>query len=186
MAQKDILAQEDLEITAVTAGAAVGGLPFLFLATFAGVFIDRINKQKLLIITQIFEAIFATILGFLVISNQINLTLVILLAFASGVVGSFDLPARFAFIVEMIGKRDLASAVSLNAGIFNAARFIGPTIAGIIIATLGTGWAFIFNGVSFLPGIWAVAVIKPVLAQKPQINVHPFQSLKDGLNFILG
>ena len=245
MAQKDILAQEDLEITAVTAGAApvqlpgkvvsifpalahrnyqfyfagqaislvgfwlqavgigwlvfqlthsafwvgavaaVGGLPFLFLATFAGVFIDRINKQKLLIITQIFEAIFATILGFLVISNQINLTLVILLAFASGVVGSFDLPARFAFIVEMIGKRDLASAVSLNAGIFNAARFIGPTIAGVIIASFGVGWAFILNGASYLPGIWAVAVILPVLNRKPEVNIHPLQSLKDGWIFIL-
>lgn len=245
MAQKEIQAVEDLEITAVTAGAApvqlpgqvvsifpalahrnyqfyfagqaislvgfwlqavgigwlvfqlthsafwvgattaVSGLPFLFLATLAGVFIDKVNRQKLLIITQIFEAIFAIILGFLVITDQINLTLVIILALLNGIVGSFDLPARFVFIVEMVGKRDLASAVSLNAGLFNAARFIGPTIAAIIIATLGTGWAFIFNGVSFLPGIWAVAVIKPILAQKPQVNTHPLQSLRDGLNFIL-
>ena len=245
MQKRDILAEEDLEITAVTAGAApvqlpgrvvsifpalahrnyqfyfagqaislvgfwlqavgigwlvfqlthsafwvgavaaISGLPFLFLAIFAGVFIDRLNKQKLLVVTQIFEAIFAIILGFLVISNQINLTFVILLAFANGIVGSFDLPARFAFIVEMIGKKDLASAVSLNAGIFNAARFIGPTIAGIVIASFGVGWAFILNGISYLPGIWAVVIISPVLNHKPEVNVHPLQSLKDGLSFIL-
>jgi len=245
MQKRDILAEEDLEITAVTAGAApvqlpgkvvsifpalahrnyqfyfagqaislvgfwlqavgigwlvfqlthsafwvgavaaISGLPFLFLAIFAGVVIDRLNRQKLLIITQIFEAILASILGILVITDHANLTLVILLALANGIVGSFDLPARFAFIVEMVGKRDLASAVSVNAGIFNAARFVGPTVAGLVIATAGTGWAFILNGISFLPGIWAVAMIRPVLSQAKQDNIHPLQSLKDGLNFIL-
>ena len=245
MTQKDVLAEEDLEITAVTAGAApvqlpgrvvsifpalahrnyqfyfagqaisligfwlqavgigwlvfqlthsafwvgtvaaISGLPFLFLATPAGVFVDRIDRQKLLIITQIFEAIFATTLGLLVIFGQINLTMVILLALANGIVGSIDLPARFVFLVEMIGKRDLASAVSLNAGLFNAARFVGPTVAGIIIATLGVGWAFIFNGASFLPGILAIAAITPVLKPKVEVDIHPLESLKHGVKFIL-
>ena len=244
MSEKDILAEEDLEITAVTAGAvpvqlpgkvvsifpalahrnyqiyfigqtislvgfwlqavgigwlvyeltrsafwvgtvaAISGLPFLFLATPAGVLVDRVSRQKLLVITQIFEGFIAAVLGFLVISGKINLPLVIVLALINGIIGSFDLPARFAFIVEMIGKRDLASAVSLNAGLFNAARFIGPTVAGLIIATLGVGWAFVFNGISFLPGIWAVAVIRPVIKQRSE-DVRPFQSLKDGLAFIL-
>lgn len=163
--------------------AAIGGIPFLVFTTFAGVFIDKVNKQKLLIWTQVAEAISAILLGSLVVTGNINLPIVIVLAVFHGTVGSIDLPARFAFIVEMVGKRDLASAISLNIGEFNAARFIGPTIAGLVIASFGVGWAFILNGFSFLAGIWAIAMIRPVFNHKPQMDIHPLVSLKEGFRF---
>src|SRR3989344_7722564 len=119
--------------------AAIGGLPFLIFTTFAGVFIDKMDKRKLLIRTQVAEAFSAILLGALVVTGNINLPLVLALAAFHGTVGSIDLPARFAFIVEMVGKRDLGSAISLNVGEFNAARFIGPTVAGIVIASFGVG-----------------------------------------------
>ena len=166
--------------------AAIGGLPFLVFTSFAGVFIDKMNKKKLLVWTQVAEAFSAILLGVLVVSGNINLPLVLALAAFHGTVGSIDLPARFAFIVEMVGKRDLASAISLNVGEFNAARFIGPTIAGIVIASFGVGWAFILNGLSFIAGIWAIAAIKPVFNHKPEMDVHPFDSLKEGFKFTVG
>lgn len=170
----------------VGTAAAVGGLPFLVFTTFAGVFIDKMDKKRLLVWTQIAEAFSAILLGVLVISGNINLPLVLVLAAFHGTVGSIDLPARFAFIVEMVGKRDLGSAISLNVGEFNAARFIGPTVAGIVIASFGVGWAFILNGLSFIAGIWAIASIKPVFNHKPEMDVHPFDSLKEGFKFTVG
>lgn len=104
--------------------AAASGLPFLFFSAFAGVFIDKTNKQRLIIYTQIVDSIIATIAGVMILTGTININTLILLALASGSVGSMDLPARQAFIVEMVGKEDLSSAVSINIGIFNAARLL--------------------------------------------------------------
>lgn len=169
----------------VGAVMAIGGLPFLFLTTFAGVLIDKVNKKKLLIWTQIIEAIIAAIMGFLILTGHANLTSLTLLVFLSGIAGSIDLPARLAFIVEMVGKRDLASAIPINNGLFNAARFIGPALAGGLIVTLGVGWVFIINALSFIAGIWAIANIKPVYSFPTDVNSH-WQSLKTGLSYAFG
>src|SRR3989344_435005 len=163
--------------------AAIGGLPFLFFTTFAGVYIDKLNKQKLLVVTQVAEAAIAFTLGILVLTNIASLPAILLLVFANGIIGSIDLPARLTFIVEMVGKRDLPSAIPINNSLFNAARFVGPAIAGGLIAAYGAAWPFILNGVSFLAGIWAIMLIKPVFRHEPDIDTHPLQSLKDGLKF---
>lgn len=166
--------------------AAVGGLPFLIFTTFAGVFIDRANKQRLLIATQITEAIIAAVLGTLVLTNNVNLAAVLILTFLNGAVGSIDLPTRLTFIVEMVGKRDLASAIPINNGLFNAARFIGPALAGIIITTFGVAWPFILNSLSFLAGIWAILNIRPIYSFQADVDVQPLESLKSGLKFAFG
>lgn len=166
--------------------AAVGGLPFLIFTTFAGVFIDRANKQRLLIVTQITEAIIAAVLGTLVLTNNVNLAVIIILTFLNGAVGSIDLPTRLTFIVEMVGKRDLASAIPINNGLFNAARFIGPALAGIIITSFGVAWPFILNGLSFLAGIWAILNIRPIYSFTADVDVRPLESLKSGLKFAFG
>lgn len=163
--------------------AAIGGLPFLIFTTFAGVLIDKTNKQKLLILTQISEAIIAITLGILVLTGHVNLTIIIVLAFLNGVIGSIDLPTRLTFILEMVGKRDLASAIPINNGIFNAARFIGPALAGILIVSLNIGWPFILNGLSYLAGIWAISKIKPIFKSEVDVDTHAVESLKQGLKF---
>lgn len=163
--------------------AAIGGLPFLIFTVFAGVFIDRLNKQKLLIVTQALEAVVDITLGVLVLFGRANLPIVAIAIFIVGVIGAIDLPTRLTFLVEMVGKRDLASAIPINNGLFNAARFVGPALAGILIASTSVGWTFILNGLSFVAGIWAILMIKPIYSYKPEIDVHPWESLKSGLKY---
>jgi len=163
---------------------AAGGLPFLLFSAFAGVFIDKTDKQRLIIWTQIGEATIALILGLIVLNGLASLPLVLFLAFLSGMVGSIDLPARLAFLIEMVGRDDLASATGINVGVFNAARFVGPALAGLLIASFGVGWAFILNGVSFLPPIMALLKIRPIYRSSPAADQHPIESLKEGLAFV--
>ncbi len=163
--------------------AALGGLPFLLITPFAGVFIDKVNRQKLLIWTQVADAVIALILGASIITNSASLAIIIPLAAANGLIGSIDLPARLTFIVEMVGKRDLASAIPINNAVFNGARFIGPALAGVLIAYFGVGWTFIFNAISYIPGIWAIYAMRPVYGYKPDANVHPLESLKAGIKY---
>lgn len=167
----------------VGAVAAIGGLPFLFFTTFAGVFIDKANKQKLLIVTQTLELILAAVLGILILSGMASLNLIITIAFLAGIVGAFDIPARMTFLIEMVGREDLASATALNNSIFNVARFVGPAIAGGLIVLVGVGWTFIANSLSFIPAIIAIAQVKPVFTHHADMDIHPLQSLKDGISF---
>ena len=163
--------------------AALGGLPFLFVTPFAGVFIDKVNRQNLLVWTQVADAFIALILGVSIITNSAGLAIIIPLAAANGLIGAIDLPARLTFIVEMVGKRDLASAIPINNAVFNGARFVGPALAGALIASFGVGWTFIFNAISYIPGIWAIVAMRPVYDYKPEVDVHPIESLKTGLRY---
>lgn len=163
--------------------ATASGLPFLFFSTFAGVFIDRTNKQKLLVWTQVFEATAALILGLAVFTHQITPQIVLFVSFMTGISGSVDLPARLSFIAEMVGKKYIGSAVSMNVAVFNGARFVGPALAGLLIASFGIGWAFILNALSYIPGIMAVLAIRPVETAVPNNETHPIESLKEGVKY---
>ena len=165
----------------VGATIAVFGLPFLLFTTIAGVLADRVDKKKLLISTQILDAVLAVLLGLAVINGVASLNVVLILTFLSGVAGAFNLPTRLAFIIEMVGGRDLASAVPINNGLFNAARFVGPALAGFLIATIGVGYTFIFNGLSYLQAIAAIFAIKPIKFRQRKDRSHPLVSLKLGV-----
>ena len=160
---------------------AVFGLPFLLFTTIAGVLADRVDKKKLLISTQILDAVLAVLLGLAVINGVASLNVVLILTFMSGVTGAFDLPTRLAFIIEMVGRRDLASAIPINNGLFNAARFVGPALAGFLIATIGVGYTFLFNGLSYVPAIAAIYAIKPIKFRYRKDQAHPLVSLKLGI-----
>jgi MFS family permease len=163
--------------------ATASGLPFLLFAAFAGVFIDKTNKQKLIVYTQVGEAFIAALLGFLVLTGQINILILLTLSFINGIIGAVDLPARQAFVVEMVGKKDLTSASSINVGVFNAARFVGPALAGLLIASFGPGWSFILNSISFIPAISAIVAIRAVYHPETSPDSHPWLSFKEGLNY---
>ncbi len=167
----------------VGASAAIGGLPFLIFTTFAGVAVDRVNKQKVLILTQAAEAVVDIALGILILTSRANLPLVVIAMFLIGCINSIDLPTRLTFLVEMVGKKDLASAIPINNGLFNAARFVGPALAGILIAFTSVGWTFILNGFSFIAGIWAILAIKPIYKYQAEVDVHPLESLKTGIKY---
>lgn len=162
--------------------SAIGLLPILFFSLFAGVVIDRYPKKKLLIIVQIFAMCCALTLGVLTVSGTITIVQIAILAFLLGLTDAFDKPGRQAFVVEMVGKKDLASAIALNAGIFNGARVLGPAIAGLLIALYGTGWAFILNGLSYIFVIIAMSLIRVDDTPHPS-HLHPLQAVKEGLSY---
>lgn len=141
--------------------AALQFLPTLLLASFGGLVADRTDKRKLVMVTQACAASLALTLAILTLSGHVQLWMVWTLAFGLGLVNSFDNPARQSFVVEMVGRRQLANAVSLNSAVFTSARVLGPAIAGVLIALVGTGWCFLYNAVSYLPVIAGLFLMRP-------------------------
>lgn len=162
--------------------AALGSLPILIFSLFGGVIVDRFPKRKILYVTQSAEMILAFILGFLTIFHLVNVTQIAVIAFLTGVVVAIDLPARQTFMNEIVEKENLPSAIALNSGLYNSARIIGPSIAGLLIALFGTGGAFIINGISFLAVIAALFYMD-VKDASFSIHPHPISAIKDGLKY---
>ena len=135
-------------------------LPSLLFSLWAGALADRMNKRKLLIFTNAGGGLTSLILGLLVITHHVHMWHVYVLAFSLGAFGALDAPVRQAFTTEMVGKSDLANAISLNSANFNAGRLIGPGISGLLIAAFHTGPSFILNGISYLFVIGSLLVIR--------------------------
>src|SRR5580704_6039366 len=123
--------------------------PHLLLLPLTGFAADHLDRRKLLIATQAGLGALALGLGILTVTGLVQLWEVYVFAFLQGCVTAFDAPARQTFVSELVGEADLPNAVSLNSTSFNAARMIGPAIAGILIARVGTGWLFLINAASF-------------------------------------
>ena len=151
------VAQDWLVLTQLThhdasALGIVMGLQFapqLLLLPWTGSAADRLNQRKLLMLTQATMGVLALVLGVLTIAGVIQLWHVYVLAFLSGSAAALDAPVRQTFVAEMVGDADLPNAVALNSTSFNAAQMIGPAVAGLLIAGVGIGWAFLLNGLSF-------------------------------------
>ncbi len=139
--------------------SALQFLPMLFLSFPAGVLIDYFPKRMIIIATQTVMMVLAFTLAALQWTGVVQYWHVLVLASILGVANTVDMPARQAFIIEMVGKEDLMNAIALNSSIFNAARAVGPAIAGLLIGALGTGACFFANGVSYLAVIWGLRLI---------------------------
>jgi MFS family permease len=135
-------------------------LPALLLSLYGGRLADRFNKRLLLYITNLGGGVAALILGVLVMTNTVRIWHVYVLAFALGIFSAIDAPIRQSFTSEMVGKSDLANAVSLNSANFNAGRLIGPGVSGLLIAWFGTGPSFIINALSYVAVIVALSAIR--------------------------
>jgi len=136
-------------------------LPMLLFSLYAGSLADRLDKRKLLIITNAGGGVTAAIMGWLIISHRVNLTEVFILAFALGLFGALDAPVRQSFTSELVGKSDIGNAVSLNAANFNLGRLIGPAVSGILIKYFHTGPSFLLNAGSYLIVIIALLLMRP-------------------------
>jgi MFS family permease len=159
----------------------------LFLAPFAGVLSDRWNRYYILITTQTLAMLQAFLLGLLFFTGVIQVWQIILLAIFLGLINSFDMPTRQAFVVQMVENReDLSNAIALNSMMFNSARLIGPTIAGVIIAATNEGICFILNGISFLCVIASLLMMNVSPQQAKPRNTHVLHELKEGLSYALG
>ncbi len=136
-----------------------GQVPLFFLAPLAGVWVDRWDRHRTLVATQVLSMIQSFALAGLALAGTINVWEILALAFAQGLINAFDMPARQAFVIQMVDRReDLGNAIALNSSMVNAARLVGPALAGVIIAAVGEGYCFLIDGVSYL------AVIASLLA----------------------
>ncbi len=160
-------------------------LPVLIFGVWGGVIADRFNKRKVLFITQSLFAALATILGFLVLSHSIVLWEVFAIAVCIGFVQVIDNPTRQAFVIEMVGPEYIQNAVTLNSTMVNVARIIGPSFAGVIIATLGTGICFIANALTFVAILVALYLMRvSELRPAPAVKKEPGQ-LRAGFKYIM-
>ncbi len=135
-------------------------IPVTFITLFAGILADKVDKRKILVITQLGSMVFAgwlTIIGF---AGNLEIWHIWTAALGIGICHSFDIPARQSFIVEMVGRKDLMNALFINSSVFNGARIIGPGIAGVIIAVFGPVWCFLINTLSFGATIFAYCSMK--------------------------
>jgi MFS family permease len=153
-------------------------IPVFLLAFIGGGLADKYNRHRLVIATQIASMILAFVLAFLTLTGTVQIWHLFLLSALLGLVNAVDMPARQAFVVELVTKEDLMNAIALNSSVFNVARVAGPAVAGVLIAYIGEGWCFFGNGVSY------IAVIAGLLMMKLGL---PRQSLSKGpvLNNIL-
>ncbi len=161
--------------------------PTFLLTPLAGVLVDRWDRRRLLVITQVLSMAQSLVLAVLALSGLIAVWQIIALSLFQGCVNAFDMPARQAFLVEMVEDRaDLSNAIALNSSMFNGARLIGPSLAGFLIATMGEGVCFLVDGVSYL------AVIASLLAmtlkpRRTQLQPSPvLRGLVEGFRFAFG
>ena len=158
--------------------------PILLVGLFAGVVIDRIDRRRMLIGTQTLLMLSAFILAALTFTGLVRVEYVIILAAFNGTVGSFDMPGRQSFVVEMVGYEDLANAIALNSMMFNGARMLGPAAAGLLIAYLGTGTCFLLNGVSFLAVIWSLWQMNIAPRSVDFGGARMLAQLREGLTYV--
>jgi MFS family permease len=158
-------------------------IPVFVLAPLGGVVADRHNRHRVVIGTQISSMLLAFILAGLTLGGVVRVWHIMVLAALLGVVNAFDIPARQAFIVEMVGKEDLMNAIALNSSMFNGARIIGPAIAGVLVASIGEGWCFFANAVSYI-----AVIVGLLLMQVERVRrVHessPLEHIIEGFRFV--
>ncbi len=158
-------------------------LPTFFLALVGGVIADRYERRSLLIVGQVILMILAFILGALVSFHLASFLSIMALSLGAGIATSFNFPAWQALIPELVPRKNLMNAVALNSAQFNAARLVGPAIAGVIIAKLGVASTFYINALSFLAVIIALVLIKPRPIEKPQVGENIWRNLVGGINY---
>ena len=162
-------------------------IPTFLIAPLGGVLADRWNRHRLLVVTQALSMIQAMIFAFLVLSNLIAVWHIVLLSLFLGFINALDIPIRQAFVVDMIERReDLGNAIALNSSMVNGARLIGPSIAGMLIASLGEGLCFLLNGLSFIAVLWALLAMKMAPKRKEMQRSQFFQGLKEGFSYAFG
>lgn len=164
-----------------------GQIPTFLLAPFAGVITDRFNRYKVLLITQVLSFIQALLLAILALSGSVQIWHIVALSIVFGCINAFDVPARHSFVFEMVeNKEDLGNAIALNSMMFNGARLIGPSVAGLILATAGEGICFLINAISYIFVIVSLLFMHLTPREIPKKETHMFRELKEGLDYTFG
>jgi MFS family permease len=159
-------------------------IPVFALAIFGGVIADNYHRRKVLIATQSASMVLAFLLAGLTLSGTVTVPAVIAIAAAFGMVNAIDIPTRQAFVVDMVAREDLMNAIALNSSMFNAARIVGPAVAGILVATIGEGWCFFANAVSYIAVITGLVLMRTQPRQRNAEQVSALSQIKEGVRFV--
>jgi MFS family permease len=161
-------------------------IPVFLVAPVGGTVADRMNRHRVVITTQVASMVLAFILAVLTLTHRIQVWEVMVLAASLGVVNAFDIPARQAFLMDMVGREDLMNAIALNSSMFNGARILGPAVAGIVVAWVGEGWCFFANAVSYIAVIAGLLMMKIEHPAKLANEGSPIEHILEGFRFVLG
>jgi MFS family permease len=165
----------------------VSQFPTFLFAPFAGVLSDRLNRHHILIFTQSMSMLLAMTLAVLVLTGAIAVWHILLLTLFLGCVNALDIPTRQSFVIYMIDQReDLGNAIALNSAMFNGARFLGPSVAGLLIAAVGEGICFLLNGLSYLAVIAALLAMKLSPVHSESMKANMLHDFKEGLAYTFG
>jgi MFS family permease len=162
----------------------VGAIPLVPLTLYAGAIADRFSKRKIIFAMQAAMMVQAFLLFALCWTGVVQVWHVMALAFLLGAAQALDTPARQAFVVELVGKEDMANAIALNSGIFHGARVIGPAVAGVLVATVGVSGAFFLNGVSFLAVLGGLFLMDAALIHRAKADGTVGDDLLGGIRYI--
>jgi MFS family permease len=165
----------------------IGQVPTFLLSPFAGVLTDRWNRYHIMITTQLLAMLQAVILTWLVFNKSVEVWHIVVLSGFLGCINAFDIPARQSFVIKMVEKKeDLSNAIALNSSMVNGARLIGPSIAGILLASTGEGICFLINALSYVFVIWSLLLMKVAPYKKRVQNKPVFKEFKEGFNYTFG
>src|SRR3954452_1425356 len=162
-----------------------GSIPLFLLAPIAGVWIDRWDRHRTLIVTQVVSMVQSFLLAALALTGTVDIWHIVALMLLQGVVNALDMPARQAFLVEMVDQRDdLPNAIALNSSMVNAARLLGPSVAGLIIAAVGEGYCFLIDGISYLAVIASLAAMQVTKKPRHAGKRSAFAEMREGWQYV--
>jgi len=162
-----------------------GQIPAFLFSPVAGIVADRYRRHRVVIATQTSAMLLAFVLAAVVLSGVVQIWHIFVLAALLGVVNAFDIPARQSFMVEMVGRNDLMNAIALNSSMFNASRVVGPAIAGILVASIGEGWCFFANAVSYIAVIVGLLMMKLPQEQREKPEGSPLSHVIEGFRWVI-
>ncbi|MBZ5568553.1 MAG: MFS transporter [Acidobacteriia bacterium] len=164
-----------------------GQIPTFLLAPFAGVWVDRLDRHRVLVVTQILAMLQSFALAVLALTHRITIWNIVWLSAFQGLINAFDMPARQAFVVEMVEEReDLSNAIALNSSMVNMARLIGPSLAGVVIAVFGEGYCFLIDGFSYLAVIASLLLMRLRRQEPRRARTNMLAELKEGWAYVSG
>ncbi len=162
----------------------LGQLPVFLLSPFGGAIADRRDRRGIVIATQSASMLLAALLAGLTLTGFVQVWHLFAIAVCFGLVNTFDIPARQAFVAEMVDKRDLINAIGLNSSMFNGARILGPAVAGLLVASIGEGWCFFSNAVSYLAVIWGLLLMRVDAAERSRGDRSALAGTVEGFQFV--
>jgi MFS family permease len=164
-----------------------GQIPSLVLTPFTGVLVDRWNRHRILVVTQVCSMFQSAALAVLTLTGVITVAHVLALQLLQGVINAFDTPARQAFVVQMVEDRaDLPNAIALNSSMVNGSRIIGPSIGGLLIAAVGEGWCFGLDALSYVGVLASLLAMRVTRAAPPRPSTRLLEELHDGFRYVAG